>query len=283
LETEFFNEITSNKWGKKDQSLIHGKSIKEVFDLLISAYNIQVSKKMFFQKYEKILNLTYYKKCQLNPGITDFLEDIVSKKYRIALASSTSHKFINIVLDRFKLNKFFQVIVSADDTKSKPEPDIFLLTSKKLKVKPESCLVIEDSNNGIKAAKRAGMFCLQYANVTGRNNNFFADLTINTFRNLSINSVLSKIKNVKVNVERIKIGRKIYYFQLSEKVNKSDYYSNFLLEELTKLIKKHKKKDLELLEIRTGRVYIPIILASKFNQIKKIGFNIGFWLIKITI
>jgi beta-phosphoglucomutase len=47
--------------------------------------------------------------------------------------------------------------------KSKPEPDIFLLAAKRLGVAPGMCIVIEDSTNGIRAAKSAGMFCIAYA------------------------------------------------------------------------------------------------------------------------
>lgn len=272
LEIEFLKEITNNKWTRQNQLFIHGKSIKEVFNLLISSYNLRISKKAFFERYEKILNLTYAVKCKLNPGVKDFLEDIISKKYSTALASSTPHRFINMVLDKFKLHKYLRIIVSADDTKgkNKPEPGIFLLTAKKLGVKPEECLVIEDSDNGIKAAKRAGMFCLQYANGVDKSKEIFADLIINTFRNLSANAVFSRLRNIKANIERVTLNGKVYYFQLSEKVNKSDYYSDFLLKELTKLIKKYNKKSLELLEIGTGRAYIPIIITSKFHQVKKI-------------
>jgi beta-phosphoglucomutase-like phosphatase (HAD superfamily) len=46
---------------------------------------------------------------------------------------------------------------------SKPEPNIFLLAAKKLNVSPEKCIVIEDSANGIKAAKSAGMFCVAFS------------------------------------------------------------------------------------------------------------------------
>jgi len=55
------------------------------------------------------------------------------------------------------------VIVSGQEAgKSKPEPDIFILTAQKLGVNPECCLVVEDSANGIKAANAAGMICMAY-------------------------------------------------------------------------------------------------------------------------
>ena len=61
------------------------------------------------------------------------------------------------------MEKYFGVVVNSRMTgKSKPAPDIFLLAASKLGVAPERCIVIEDSTNGITAAKRAGMFCIAY-------------------------------------------------------------------------------------------------------------------------
>lgn len=272
LEINFLKGITNNGWTNHDQPSIHGKSIKEVYNLLTSSYDLQISKNVFLERYEDILNIAYGAKCKLNPGVKDFLKHITSKNYKVALASSTAHRFINTVLDKFNLRKYFQVIVSADDThgKGKPEPDIFLLTADKLGVKPDECLVIEDSNNGIKSAKRAGMFCLEYVKGVYKKAKTFSDLKINTFHNVSINAVCSKLENTKLDMEKISINRNTYYFQLSKEVNKSDYYSDFLLDQLIILIREYKKKNIKLLEVGTGRGYIPIILASQFPQIKKI-------------
>jgi HAD superfamily hydrolase (TIGR01509 family) len=82
----------------------------------------------------------------------------------LALASSSYSDVIEIILQKTGLKNCFEVVVDSEMAgSSKPEPDIFLLTAKKLKVEPENCLVIEDSKNGIAAAKAAGMFCVAFA------------------------------------------------------------------------------------------------------------------------
>lgn len=97
------------------------------------------------------------------PGLVEFLEKLQAKKYPMAVASSSTPEIIDLILSRTNLKKYFQVIVSAQETgKSKPEPDVFLLAAKKLGIKPTNCMVIEDSENGIKAAKAAGMTCVAY-------------------------------------------------------------------------------------------------------------------------
>ena len=61
-------------------------------------------------------------------------------------------------MDQIGITNLFDVIVTQDDVEnSKPAPDLFLLAAEKMKVKPEKCLVFEDSQLGIEAAKKAGM------------------------------------------------------------------------------------------------------------------------------
>jgi len=97
------------------------------------------------------------------PGLIDLLEKLHTKNYPLAVASSSYPEIIELVLAKTNLRKYFRVVVSGQEAgKSKPEPDIFILAAQKLQVKPEHCLVVEDSANGIKAANAAGMSCVAY-------------------------------------------------------------------------------------------------------------------------
>jgi beta-phosphoglucomutase len=97
------------------------------------------------------------------PGLVGLLEKLQAKKYPMAVASSSTPEIINLILSRTNLKKYFQVIVSAEETgKSKPEPDVFFLAAEKLGIKPVNCIVVEDSPNGIEAAQAAGMICVAY-------------------------------------------------------------------------------------------------------------------------
>jgi HAD superfamily hydrolase (TIGR01509 family) len=98
------------------------------------------------------------------PGVNNLIEKLKEKGVPLALASSSSSDVIEIILQKTGLKKYFDVVVSSQMAgASKPEPDIFLLTAKKLGVLPGKCVVIEDSTNGIKAAKSAGMYCIAFA------------------------------------------------------------------------------------------------------------------------
>ncbi len=97
------------------------------------------------------------------PGLVDLLEKLKTKNYPLAVASSSVPEIIELILGKTGLRTYFQVVVSGQEAgKSKPEPDIFLLAAQKLGVKPQNCMVIEDSKNGIKAAQAAGMSCVAY-------------------------------------------------------------------------------------------------------------------------
>ena len=70
------------------------------------------------------------------------------------------------MLERFSLRNSFQVVVSADELhgQGKPSPAIYLLTAKRLGIRPQRCVAIEDSQNGVLSAKNAEMFCVGFRN-----------------------------------------------------------------------------------------------------------------------
>jgi HAD superfamily hydrolase (TIGR01509 family) len=120
-------------------------------------------------------------------GLIDLLEQIQERKIPMAVASSSDPETIKIIMEKSGLQKYFKHTVSSKLVgKSKPSPDVFLYASKLLKAIPEECLVIEDSKNGIKAAKSAGMFCVAYSGVSGENQDQkSADLVIDDFNTLA--------------------------------------------------------------------------------------------------
>ena len=91
-------------------------------------------------------------------GVNQSLKYFKKKGLKIALASSSAMSLIKTVLDKLELNEYFEVVNSAENLDfGKPHPMIFINTAKDLGVKPVNCLVIEDSFNGLLAAKAALM------------------------------------------------------------------------------------------------------------------------------
>jgi HAD superfamily hydrolase (TIGR01509 family) len=91
-------------------------------------------------------------------GLNKLLDYLKSKGIKIALASGSSYEIIDSVLVKLGIKNYFDVIRSGDDEEyGKPHPQIFINTAKQLNVVVDDCLVIEDSRNGILAAKAARM------------------------------------------------------------------------------------------------------------------------------
>ena len=101
------------------------------------------------------------------PGFREFNKLAKAQGIKVAIGSS-SRNAIRII-DKLDLVLAFHAIVDGGMTEnSKPEPDIFLLAAEKLQCEPSECLVIEDSQAGLTAAKKAGMKSVLYGNDKGR-------------------------------------------------------------------------------------------------------------------
>lgn len=92
-------------------------------------------------------------------GADDLLQRVAGR-YRLAVASGSPAEAIRLVLARFGWTGCFDLVVSSEEVaRGKPEPDVFLETAARAGCLPREALVIEDSLNGVLAARRAGMIC----------------------------------------------------------------------------------------------------------------------------
>ena len=95
------------------------------------------------------------------PGLDRVLAILAARDVRLALASSSPYALIAAVLERLGLTECFTCIHSAEEEPyGKPHPGVYLSAARKLGVAPEECCAIEDSLNGVLAAKAARMTCV---------------------------------------------------------------------------------------------------------------------------
>ena len=169
---------TETLWSKTDKELlkrrgieyndgykleIMGRSPEKVAALFKSRFNLKEKPEEIKKERENIVYGFYKTKLKLIPNTLVLLKKLHKAGFTLALASSAPSKLINVVLKKFKLGKYFSVRVSGQFIKKgKPAPDIYLHTAKKLKAKPQNCLAIEDAPSGVKAAKKAGMYCIGF-------------------------------------------------------------------------------------------------------------------------
>ncbi len=102
----------------------------------------------------------------LKEGLLELLEYIKEKQLKMALATSTGRSRAEMMLDLSDTKKYFDVITYGNEiVNGKPDSEIFLKTSQKINCPPEDCLVLEDSENGIMAAYKAGMLPIMVLDI----------------------------------------------------------------------------------------------------------------------
>ncbi len=122
-------------------------------------------------------------------GVNDAINYIKTKDVKIALASSSSYKIINAALKKLNLTDTFEIIYSAEsEALGKPHPGVYLTTANKLGVSPQNCLALEDSLNGVLAAKSAQMKCIAIPETSDHNPKFaIADMILESLQQIDDN------------------------------------------------------------------------------------------------
>jgi HAD superfamily hydrolase (TIGR01509 family) len=101
----------------------------------------------------------------LLPGVEALLVEAERLGLRRAVASSSSRAWVEGWLTRHGIRRLVEVVCARDDVaRVKPAPDLFLLAAERLALPPAACLVFEDSPNGMRAARAAGMRCVAVPN-----------------------------------------------------------------------------------------------------------------------
>lgn len=136
-----------------------GARLNEVIDYRILKHDIDPKFAPILE--EKIIDEMIYfvtNKAAILPGVIEGIERLNEAGYRLAIASSSPHRLIEAVLMKLGCREFFEGIYSAqDDELGKPHPGVYIRAARSLNTLPENCVVIEDSINGMIAAKAAKM------------------------------------------------------------------------------------------------------------------------------
>lgn len=122
---------------------------------------------------------------KIYPGVVELIHRL-HQKYTLALTTSSTFDEMETVIIKLQLRKLFKTIVTAEDVKhGKPHPEPYLLTAEKLGVNCKDCLVIEDSENGVRSAKSAGMKCIAITNNEKPHNLQLADRIIDKYSEIT--------------------------------------------------------------------------------------------------
>lgn len=172
-----------------------GNSTRNVFERLKLHFGLTHDVEALIQRKRDIFNdaFDYKQDLYLLDGVAELIADLHRNNIGMILASSASKVTIDRVFRRFDLHRFFDHIVSGEDFKnSKPHPAIFEHAAALSGNKKQECIVIEDSTNGIKAAKAAGLFCVGYMSEHSKLQDLSAaDIIIAHFNELNADKIKS--------------------------------------------------------------------------------------------
>jgi len=140
-----------------------GKRAPECYGILKHRFSLPETVEQLIQKHDQGYARLLREKIltgALKPmkGLVNFLQELLDSGFAIGLVSSSPRWQIDLILDRLKLDRYFEATVAGDEvTEGKPNPEGFLLCAEKLSVQPQACVVFEDSPWGIEAAARCSM------------------------------------------------------------------------------------------------------------------------------
>jgi beta-phosphoglucomutase len=124
------------------------------------------------------------------PGARKILEVLNKIGFAQALVSSTPRENIELITNELNIKHYFRVIISGYDvTEGKPSPQGYLLAARRLGIKPENCVVIEDAVAGVKSAKNGGMRCIAVTNTHPSSSLVDADLIVSSLDEVSIKAI----------------------------------------------------------------------------------------------
>ncbi|MBS1517888.1 MAG: HAD family phosphatase [Bacteroidetes bacterium] len=200
MNMEHFSEL-GFEMSEEEYNGFVGMSSFRMWDRIKSDYDLEHSVEELMES-EKMRMYSVLSSDMISTPVSGINELILSferSNFRLSVASSSPRDNIQLVLNKHGLNIHFDYIISGEEVlNGKPAPDIFLKTAEHFKVKPDSCYVIEDSANGVKAAKSAGMNCIAYINPNSGNQDVSdADLSVESFSDEEIIKILTFIKNSK--------------------------------------------------------------------------------------
>lgn len=165
--------------------------------LLVDTFDLDETVDDIINERISILTSIYEEELELIPALVPLLEQLAREGYRLAVASSSPLRVVTFVLDMFSLHNHFLTVVSGDSVgNGKPHPDIYLHTADMLGVVPAECVAIEDSINGLRSAKGAGMYCIAIPDKRLTPEQFkSADVILDSLRELTSETIKSLGKN----------------------------------------------------------------------------------------
>jgi len=168
-----------------------GLKLGDMFPVL-KTHNASMTEKQMYDAFDAAAD-NVYAKCELLPGVLDCIDEALTQNLTLGVASSSSARWVGMVLDRFDIGKHFSAVFSSETSKlpGKPDPAVYLACMKALGVTPATTMVVEDSPRGVQAAMASGAFTIA---VPDKRSNYltdtFADLVVDSLEDPRVHQVI---------------------------------------------------------------------------------------------
>ncbi|RTL36246.1 MAG: HAD family phosphatase [Candidatus Melainabacteria bacterium] len=169
-----------------------GRTDLELAEHLICKHQLSMDAWQLVARKEENLARLFSTSIEPMPGVLNVLKKARELSLPCAVASSATLPTIELIVEKLDIAAYFQTLTSGDEVPhGKPAPDVYLLAAKRIGVLPINCLVVEDSFNGVLAAKAAGMKCIAIPCPTTRHQDHTkADKILGTLESLNLDDWL---------------------------------------------------------------------------------------------
>lgn len=175
-----------------DQELkeLYGRTNAEIFPYIFKNKYTQEKGEKWADEKEAIFRDLYRNNIRPLKGLPEFLEALKQENIRTAVGTSAPKENLDFIIDSLSIRHYFDAFLhSADVTKGKPNPEIYLKAASRLEADPASCVVFEDSLSGLMAGLNAGMKVVAVATTHSAEEFSGAHLVISNFDDISFRQV----------------------------------------------------------------------------------------------
>ena len=163
-----------------------GLPLDTIIKMIIAEYELKDSVEFveqYFQSEDVVYN--HLEKLKILNNLNMFLEWAKNKNIVCAIASSSPKDYVERVVTILNIKKYFKTIVTIEDVKyGKPFPDVYIEACKRLNIKFNEAVAIEDSPVGIKAAKTAGLYTIGYKGARVKQDTSASNISVYDFQEI---------------------------------------------------------------------------------------------------
>jgi HAD superfamily hydrolase (TIGR01509 family) len=176
LYTHVLKELLRRREKEFTQDLVDqmmGRPARSAFGVLSSYHNLDESLEALMEESDAIFLGILEGQLAPMPGLVELLAALERGNIPKAIATSSRRSFTQRILGKFQFEPRFEFLLTGDDvTEGKPHPEIYLKAAERLAVPPADMLVLEDSQNGCRAAVAAGAFTVAVPGEHSRKHDF---------------------------------------------------------------------------------------------------------------